>query len=130
MTVSLFKVKDGPCIGGYTAAQWESGYGKYVKDPQAFIFNLTHKRHFPCKDPNRAIFCANSDGPNFGGMDLAAREDNFIRENNCVSVQGRIVYNVPFDSQYRNMLINQVGKGQFEDSFTITELEVWQIDFK
>jgi hypothetical protein len=46
-TVSLFKVKDGPCIGGYTELGWKSK--KYItggKDEAAFIFNLTDRKVF------------------------------------------------------------------------------------
>ncbi len=40
-TVSLFKVKNGPCIGGFTRVPW-SMKRKFAKDNQAFLFNLTH----------------------------------------------------------------------------------------
>jgi hypothetical protein len=58
-------------------------------------------------------------------MDLAATDDNFIGVNNCVSATRRVIYQIPFDSQYRNMLTNLRGQGQYEDSFTIDEIEVW-----
>jgi hypothetical protein len=47
-TISLFKVKDGDCIGGYTEAEWTS-IGKAVGDSAAMLFNLSQKRHFPHK---------------------------------------------------------------------------------
>ncbi len=45
-TISLFNVKDGDVIGGYTKAQWESS-GGYVGDSDAMLFNLSCQRHFP-----------------------------------------------------------------------------------
>ena len=41
-TVSLFKVRDGDCIGGYTKAQWSSSDpdGQFVRDSDAMLFNL------------------------------------------------------------------------------------------
>ena len=39
--VSLFKMKDGDCIGGYTKAQFSSPYpGQWFVDPESLIFNL------------------------------------------------------------------------------------------
>ena len=40
-TITLFKIKDGDCIGGYSKAQYSSVYGKRVKDSTAMLFNLT-----------------------------------------------------------------------------------------
>jgi hypothetical protein len=42
-TISLFKVKGGDCIGGYTKALWSSPPfpGKYVDDSDAMLFNLS-----------------------------------------------------------------------------------------
>ncbi len=46
-TISLFKIKDGDVIGGYTKAQWESpSSSKYVGDSDAMLFNLSCQRHF------------------------------------------------------------------------------------
>lgn len=39
-TISLFKVKDGDCIGGYTNVEWSSDE-KYKSDSEAMIFNLS-----------------------------------------------------------------------------------------
>jgi hypothetical protein len=46
-TISLFKVKDGDCIGGYTTAKWSSETDKGFKDTAAMLFNLSQERHFP-----------------------------------------------------------------------------------
>ena len=47
-TVSLFQIKDGDCIGGYTSQCWESSV-KWKADSSAFLFNLTRSRHFPSR---------------------------------------------------------------------------------
>lgn len=39
-TISLFKIKDGDCIGGFTKVNWQSEK-KYDNDRDAFLFNLT-----------------------------------------------------------------------------------------
>ena len=38
-TVSLFQIKDGDCIGGYTEAEWNSSYS-HKEDSNAMLFNL------------------------------------------------------------------------------------------
>jgi len=45
-TVSLFQIKDGDCIGGYTSQCWDDSR-KFKADSSAFLFNLTRSRHFP-----------------------------------------------------------------------------------
>ena len=40
-TISLFKVKDGNCIGGYTNAFWSSGHLLSVGDSDAMLLNLS-----------------------------------------------------------------------------------------
>lgn len=40
-TVSLFKVLDGDCMGGYTNIQWQKSAGSYVPDSEAMLFNLS-----------------------------------------------------------------------------------------
>jgi hypothetical protein len=68
-TVSLFQIKDGDCIGGYTDRSWESADedGKWKADSSAFLFNLTRSRHFPSKATGNDIFCEFYMGPCFGG---------------------------------------------------------------
>jgi hypothetical protein len=58
-TVSLFQIKDGDCIGGYTSQCWESDEdGKRKADSSAFLFNLTRSRHFPSKATGKDIYCS------------------------------------------------------------------------
>jgi hypothetical protein len=47
-TISLFKILDGDCIGGYTKANWSSNKVK-VGDSDAILFNLSLSRQFPSK---------------------------------------------------------------------------------
>ena len=42
-TISLFKIVNGDCIGGYTSAQWKSDSEYYV-DNTAILFNLPRQR--------------------------------------------------------------------------------------
>jgi hypothetical protein len=58
-TVSLFQIKQGDCIGGYSSQCWESPWivGKYKGDSSAFLFNLTRSRHFPSMATGKDIDC-------------------------------------------------------------------------
>jgi hypothetical protein len=78
-TVSLFQIKDGDCIGGYTSQCWDSCVypGYYKVDRSAFLFNLTRSRHFPSKNTGKKIYCSSDWGPCFSGKgdsELVARE--------------------------------------------------------
>ncbi len=45
-TVSLFKILDGDCVGGFTTQSWDPyKYDNYdVRDDNAFLFNLSCAR--------------------------------------------------------------------------------------
>ena len=47
-TITLFKIKDGDCVGGFTTQSWhhrEGGlFNYYVRDDNAFLFNLSCAR--------------------------------------------------------------------------------------
>jgi TLD len=70
-TISLFKIKDGDCIGGYTKAKWSSKedyYYEKLDDSEAMLFNLSCCRHFPTLNKGReVIYCRNDWGPYFSG---------------------------------------------------------------
>ena len=56
-TVTLFKIKDGPCVGGFTKAQWTSPTKSSFNNPDsdAILFNLTQNIAFPIVIQERAI---------------------------------------------------------------------------
>ena len=85
-TITLFKIKDGDCIGGYTEAQWSSK-GEIVGDKKAILFNLTRARYFPSIESTKAIGCFSGHGPCFRGSqkgELVAVAP-YNCENNCYS---------------------------------------------
>jgi hypothetical protein len=42
VTISLFKIKDGDIIGGFTKAEWNSSSSNsYESDTDAVLFNLS-----------------------------------------------------------------------------------------
>ncbi len=46
-TVSLFKIEDGDCVGGFTTQSWDykkHGGNFIVRDDNAFLFNLSCAR--------------------------------------------------------------------------------------
>jgi hypothetical protein len=85
-TVSLFQIKDGDCIGGYTSQHWESEF-KHKADSSAFLFNLNRSRHFPSKATGKDIFCWSNWGPSFYGdhAELAAFSEPFNGKYKCMS---------------------------------------------
>ena len=125
-TISLYKVKDGDCIGGFTKAQWESpdSRGKFVGDSDSFLFNLSSSRQFT-NTGKGVIRCRKDWGPWFGnerGGELCACEP-FNGDGNCESYANKPGYKIVIEGG-KNMLTNK------EDGyFTITELEVWQVTF-
>ncbi len=70
-TISLFKIKDGDCIGGYTKERWSSD-SKFKGDNESMLFNLSCCRHFPSKKTGADIGCYNNRGPHFGRGELCA----------------------------------------------------------
>jgi hypothetical protein len=95
-TVSFFQIEQGDCIGGYTSQCWESDErGKRKADSSAFLFNLTHSRHFPSKATGSDIFCEFFKGPFFAGgydIDLAALGEPLNGKHMCRSWANRHGY--------------------------------------
>lgn len=128
-TISLFKIKDGDCIGGITNAQWSSStLSKCVRDNDAFLFNLSRQRHFPSKQSGTDIWCQKDVGPCFGSGEASELCTNskklFNQENGCQSSANRPGYGVPVQGDKINMLTNLK-----DGNFTISELEVWEVIF-
>ncbi len=83
-TISLFKVKDGDCIGGYTMENWQSlDDEQYFIDLDAMLFNLSCKLHFPCRGGGEEIGCYKYKGPCFGADELSACNEPFNGHGNC-----------------------------------------------
>ncbi len=122
-TVSLFQIKDGDCIGGYTSQCWDD-YSGSKEDSSAFLFNLTRSRHFPSKDTGYDIYCGDDIGPCFtgGGDDLVAYGQLFNGKDKCYSAANKPGYNIPLVDG-KNQLTNQA-----DGCFTISELEVWLLE--
>jgi hypothetical protein len=127
-TITLFKVKDGDCIGGYNKAQWSSPWsGHYESDNTAMLFNLSCCRLFPNKQRGEEIFCDSRCGPCFGGSssgELDTMYEPFNGDRKCSSRANKPSYCIPVDGNGTNMLTNKK-----DGDFTISELEVWQVTF-
>ncbi len=123
-TVSLFKIVDGDCVGGYTKAQWQSPKDeKYSNDNDAILFNLNHQRSFKNKGTGNEICNGNTWGPHFrgdGGSDLGAFQP-FNGNGRCYSWVNEPGYGITAEGG-KNMLTNQ-----YHGWFTLSELEVWEI---
>ena len=118
-TITLFQIKNGDCIGGYTEATWETKCG-YKKDDSAFLFNLTRSLKFASKGSGKEIFCGSAYGPCFSGSDIYLIQP-FNGENNCFSYVDREGYKIELEGG-KNQLTNKEN-----GPFTITELEVWLV---
>jgi hypothetical protein len=96
-TVSLFKLNNGNCIGGYTSAKWHtppsSFLGTHTFDNSAIIFNLTDEVSYPIVKADKAIFCFRNNGPCFGDEELYVGE-NFFGDNQCKSFAGQHSYDI------------------------------------
>ena len=129
-TLSLFKVKKGDCIGGFTSAYWTSPMGlpgKYYSDSDALLFNLSCCRVFPSKQTGNEIYCGSIRGPCFmgnSGSELSALHEPFNGDQNCYSYANQPGYGIPTDSDGINLLTNRP-----DGEFTISELEVWEVQF-
>ncbi len=95
-TVSLFQIKDGDCIGGYTSQHWDQS-DTFKDDSSAFVFNLTLSRHFPSKATGKDIKCRINWGPTFSGgvSDLTACNEPYNGNYNCYSYANQDSYKIP-----------------------------------
>ena len=105
-TISLFKVKDGDCIGGYTEAEWSSDGKKHICDNDTFLFNLSCSRLFPNKNTGKEIFCTSDEGPSFGINELCASIEPFNGEKNCTSYANADGFGILAEDG-KNMLTNR-----------------------
>jgi hypothetical protein len=120
--ICLYKVKKGDCIGGFTSSHWDSTT-KPVDDRDAMLFNLTSCRHFPSQKYGNEIRCSREIGPTFGNDELGAYFEPFNGDSSCSSFANRNSFNIPVEDG-KNMLTNREN-----GDFTISELEVWQVEF-
>lgn len=126
-TISLFKMENGTCIGGYTKAQWEKDpHDCDGFDTEAFLFNLTYRRHFPVKNPEKAIRRVAEWGPYFGDGELGAWDEPFNEYGMCLSIPDNDEP-VAFDIKPNEAGINPLTNSN-EVNFTISELEVWLVE--
>jgi hypothetical protein len=92
------------------------------------LFNLTCCRHFPSKQTGKEILCWEERGPYFTGADgtseLGACYEPFNGEHKCFSRANCPGFGIPNDGTGNNLLTNKK-----DGSFTITELEVWEVTY-
>ena len=120
-TISLFQIKNGDCIGGYTSASWSSD-GDFKKDDHAFLFNLNSLSHFPSHNSGLDIYCDADYGPCFsGGTTELNATPPFNGELNCRSLVYQHGYQITADNEVNQLTYLKDSK------FTITELEVWLV---
>ena len=127
-TITLFKIQDGDCVGGFTTQSWhDRGCDNCsVRDDNAFLFNLSCGREFPSQHSGTDIYCSSSYGPVFGGdesWELAAWTEPFNGEDHCCSLSDSPGYKIGTET---NGVTNKLTREQV-GGFTITEIEVWSL---
>ncbi len=124
-TITLFKIKDGDCIGGFSTLQYKSvdEDGKFYVDSDSFLFNLSSSSQFT-NSGNGGIFCGTHVGLAFSNeqtLELCARFEPFNDDNACASCAYQSGYCIGLEYG-KNMLTNKE-----DGDFTISELEVWEV---
>ncbi len=126
-TVTIIKTDGNYVFGGYTSAKWNSD-GKYVNDPNAFIFSLRRNgisisQKFMVTQPQFAIAGHPGYGPRFGIDDINIGDRSNIIKSSwaslCVSYQCPLGYT---RGDYKNTFL----AGSY-NNFLVTEIEVYQI---
>jgi hypothetical protein len=89
------------------------------------IFNLGQQQVFKSQGGQYGgIYCYSGCGPCYGGgPDLGAWEKPFNGDDQCRSWANKSGYNIPLKDG-KNMLTNKEN-----GDFTITELEVWEVEY-
>ncbi len=87
------------------------------------LFNVTHQRKFPHTEFN-GLCKSNKNTISFiGGIyELESRDEPLNGEGNFLSESKGKGYNIPLDKNGLNTLTNKK-----DGSFTITEMEVWEV---
>ena len=121
-TLIIIKTDDKKIFGGFTCAEWDKS-NKYKFDDNAFLFSLDNYEIYPIleKHKNEAINCRrNFYAPIFG-------KDLFIFDGFFSSKLNKTEENY-FDYS-RSQLINEKYKLSGKKNFTVTEMEVYKINF-
>ncbi len=93
------------------------------------LINLTTRNAFKVIDHTKAIICGKGWGPRFGDAEFQAFEP-FNGNDNCWSYVNNAGYHITMDSESKSNLTNlkcKITLGDYFSSFTISELEVWEI---
>ena len=121
-TLIIIKTDDKKIFGGFTCAVWDKS-NKYKFDDNAFLFSLDNYEIYPIleKYKNEAINCRrNFYAPIFG-------KDLFIFDGFFSSKLNKTEENY-FDYS-KSQLINEKYKLSGKKNFTVTEMEVYKINF-
>ena len=103
LTITLLKIKDGDCIGGFTKEKYSSKYPKSLKDNSAKLFNVTKQRKFSCGNNCISMIVGESEGPRFGMSDLQVIEP-FNAFQSCSSMANIGSYKISFDQRGHSLL--------------------------
>ena len=106
--ISLYKIKDGDCVGGYSKAQFSSPSSfEWVVDSESLIFNLGQQQVFKSQGGEYGgIFCYSGRGPHYGYGELAACYEPFNGDDKCSSYANQSGYRIPKEDG-KNKLTNK-----------------------
>ena len=121
-TLILIISDDRKKFGGFTCAEWDNS-NKYKYDDKAFLFSLDSNEIYPIlnKYKNKAINCRNDFYAPIFGEDLFIFDGFFSSRLNKTEEKY-------FDYSKSNM-IKEKYKLSGKKNFTITEMEVYKINF-
>jgi hypothetical protein len=124
-TLTFIESSKRSLFGGYTPSAWDSTTrDKYDTTLQSFLFTLKNPHNIPARkfsliSGRRAIYCASSDGPSFGGgTDIRVLDRCNAHNENYLN----------FGHSYQNNTgINGTTIFNGEYHFTVHEIEVFSI---
>lgn len=116
-TLVLVKTRDGYRFGGYTRRTWD-GYNLLKKDNEAFVFSLDLGKVYNIINNEDAIGCYPEYGPSFMGCQIRIYDRALEKGGSTYLRQ------LNYDTQ-EDFELN-MGK----ETFMISEIEVYAIDFK
>ncbi|KAH3823355.1 hypothetical protein DPMN_125154 [Dreissena polymorpha] len=126
-TVTVLYNQHGSVYGGYGSASWISSSGSYIKDSNAFLFQLKYSGTdqcitFPVTKADSAMYALSSYGPIFGaGHDLVTFKDTVNSSGGYFALNGSTNFGISFNTQ--GLTFDKI----INNNLNVTELEVYSI---
>ncbi|CDW79655.1 UNKNOWN [Stylonychia lemnae] len=126
-TISFILSNAGQIFGGYASQSWDASVNGYIKDKNAFLFNVGKKKIIYVKEANQknALYSSEECLMSFGlGNDLHVHDDCH-KENENYSFLGNS-FHCPFECGKYGSLKAQKYLGGYKN-FKVREIETYQV---